>query len=627
MSDLDFAADFFKKEKRRNFTIGEPMKRSWAADLVILEDVKSLCEKYSLKVFACYGTLLGAIRDNGFIAWDDDVDLGLVGRDYEVFLEVFEKEYGDKYNILNPYTRHWHHMNFTHISNGKELNFKREHLKKWYGCPFMAGPDIYPYYYIPRNPNDEKFILNMLKKIDDTLLLFKQSNEMAAQKGELKGDDTIIQALTYNLYELQNATGYEFGNERPLDNQLEILYDQICRITEESEADYVCRYDEYTANRTKKFPKDYFTTTIPVSFENTTMPVPIGYDDVLVKRFGGEYIIPRREAAAHDYPFFKKQLGVDFSFNNISLESVCKNSKMNLSELENKDGRKMIMYHTSIRSMIVYSEYVIDKIKSVLDDAKNSKDIRLVWLPDAFPKTEDIALDLVVPDLIEQYENLINEYSGNGGCVIGRENWNVDIIDMFDEYLGDDDDICNKFAVNNKKVTIQDYLEKGIQLDNLEYDILPNEDIDISENIVITDEKSVIPEKWKSKIINADGTRKKTVLYSLSVSKLYQNEKNAVEKIVNCLRSFKENQDEVILLWKSVVFSPDAYKAFDSDVIKNIEKIIDDFKHDGWGIYVDEIYIQQAIDISDAYFGDPDAVTLKMKYLNKPVMLQNYDIV
>ena len=174
MSDLDFAADFFKKEKRRNFTIGEPMKRSWAADLVILEDVKSLCEKYSLKVFACYGTLLGAIRDNGFIAWDDDVDLGLVGRDYEVFLEVFEKEYGDKYNILNPYTRHWHHMNFTHISNGKELNFKREHLKKWYGCPFMAGPDIYPYYYIPRNPNDEKFIFRG-EKIFLASLTFKLS--------------------------------------------------------------------------------------------------------------------------------------------------------------------------------------------------------------------------------------------------------------------------------------------------------------------------------------------------------------------------------------------------------------------------------------------------------------------
>ena len=76
MRDLVFSNSFFDKEKRRSFIVGEPMKRSWAADLKILEDVKGVCEKYSLNIFACYGTLLGAIRDHGFIAWDDDIDLG-----------------------------------------------------------------------------------------------------------------------------------------------------------------------------------------------------------------------------------------------------------------------------------------------------------------------------------------------------------------------------------------------------------------------------------------------------------------------------------------------------------------------------------------------------------------------
>ena len=115
----------------------------------------------SLNMFACYGTLLGTVREHGSIAWDD-VDVGLVGMDYVRFLDILSKEYGDKYIILNPYTKTWHSMNFTHITNTLSVSFEREHLKKWHGCPFMTGLDVYPYYYIPRNPDDEEYIMDVL---------------------------------------------------------------------------------------------------------------------------------------------------------------------------------------------------------------------------------------------------------------------------------------------------------------------------------------------------------------------------------------------------------------------------------------------------------------------------------
>ena len=57
-------------------------------DLEIVKEVVSLCEKYGLKYYMLGGTMLGAIRHNGFIPWDDDIDLGLFRDDYEKFLEV-----------------------------------------------------------------------------------------------------------------------------------------------------------------------------------------------------------------------------------------------------------------------------------------------------------------------------------------------------------------------------------------------------------------------------------------------------------------------------------------------------------------------------------------------------------
>ena len=63
-------------------------------------DVKKVCDKYNLTLFVIGGTALGAIRHNGFIPWDDDLDLSLTRKDYEIFKSVFIKELSPDY-ILN----------------------------------------------------------------------------------------------------------------------------------------------------------------------------------------------------------------------------------------------------------------------------------------------------------------------------------------------------------------------------------------------------------------------------------------------------------------------------------------------------------------------------------------------
>ena len=63
----------------------------------IAKDILRFCRKNKLNVYLSGGTALGAVRHNGFIPWDDDMDLNKPRKDYNWFVTHFLDEYGDKY--------------------------------------------------------------------------------------------------------------------------------------------------------------------------------------------------------------------------------------------------------------------------------------------------------------------------------------------------------------------------------------------------------------------------------------------------------------------------------------------------------------------------------------------------
>lgn len=66
-------------------------------ELSILKRFKQICDKHHLRYYLYGGTLLGAVRHEGFIPWDDDVDVCMPYSDYEIFLNVAKKELGEDY--------------------------------------------------------------------------------------------------------------------------------------------------------------------------------------------------------------------------------------------------------------------------------------------------------------------------------------------------------------------------------------------------------------------------------------------------------------------------------------------------------------------------------------------------
>lgn len=78
------------------------LRRLQLTELEILDEIVRICDKFNLKYYLAGGTLLGAVRHQGFIPWDDDIDISMPRSDYEKFIKIAPKELSNKY-FLDSY--------------------------------------------------------------------------------------------------------------------------------------------------------------------------------------------------------------------------------------------------------------------------------------------------------------------------------------------------------------------------------------------------------------------------------------------------------------------------------------------------------------------------------------------
>ena len=77
----------------------EELKKIHKIQLAMLVELDRICRKYDIKYIISGGTLLGAVRANSFIPWDDDIDVRMERNEYERFCMVCENEL-DKENFF-----------------------------------------------------------------------------------------------------------------------------------------------------------------------------------------------------------------------------------------------------------------------------------------------------------------------------------------------------------------------------------------------------------------------------------------------------------------------------------------------------------------------------------------------
>ena len=290
---LELDDNYFKEEERCGFKISSMMKRVWAVEMDVLTEIDRICKEYGLTYYAAFGTMLGAVRHNGFVPWDDDIDIYMLRPDYQALMKVLSDELPQGYYNSSSYSDSTHMQPLTSVMNTKYIITDVSERKKVYGCPYICGVDIFPLDYIQSDAEEFSVFRNLYTIIYSTAREYYQYSK---------------EELEEYLKRIEEMCNTKIDREGNIPNQLWLLLDKVAGIFGEDECEYLTYLPTnicYDAEL--KYKKEWFKSAKRFPFEYISVPLPNGYDELLKVTYSDYMKYDKQRGRAHDYPFYKKQ--------------------------------------------------------------------------------------------------------------------------------------------------------------------------------------------------------------------------------------------------------------------------------------------------------------------------------
>ncbi|MBR1779752.1 MAG: LicD family protein [Clostridia bacterium] len=251
------------------------MRNLQLKSLELLLYFKKICEENSLRFYLCGGCCIGAVRHQGFIPWDDDVDVFMKREDYEKLEKIWaEKADTSRYSYCRP-SKDKNYRNLFATINDNNTTFIKTHqadLDINHGLALDILPlDGYP------NEKYRRFL-----QIFWALIYSLFCAEMVpVNHGKLI---KFIGKILLGIFRSHNIR-YKIWSFA--EKQMKKYKISDCEnITE------LCSGPFYMM---KKYPKNAFEKATNKNFEGYEMPIPTRYDEYLKAAFGDYMRLPPEE--------------------------------------------------------------------------------------------------------------------------------------------------------------------------------------------------------------------------------------------------------------------------------------------------------------------------------------------
>ena len=278
--------------KKLFYKVSPKREKVWKIELDILMELDRICRKHDLRYFLDSGTLLGAVRHKGFIPWDDDIDLTMPRKDYDRLIEIASQELKSPYYLQHITTDPKYPGIHVKIRNTDTTAI----IKSWLFTDVNQGIfiDIFPLEGLPNDP----------EKADE---LYKKSSVLGrAVKSYYNFDKILSLNPKIILMLLKRRKLAKTLIKDPHDyvkkySEFENLFKEI----DFDSCKKVGPLSFYFSCESKVlFSKSCFDSTLYVSFEDKTLPIPCGYDEILKTYFGNDYMTPRMLPSLHGQTYY-----------------------------------------------------------------------------------------------------------------------------------------------------------------------------------------------------------------------------------------------------------------------------------------------------------------------------------
>ena len=247
-----------------------------AIQLNIMSIISNFCYENNIEYFLSYGTLIGAIRHNGYIPWDDDIDICMSRYDYERFIFLFNKN-NSRYKVIEHRINNQYKLPFAKVLDTNTIMHEDMYIKDNFGV------------YIDIFPIDG---IKSTKQINQSIFFNKLLNTKRAAINNPKR--SIFKRVILSI-----------GKIIIYPISIHYLLDKITKIaTIKSYED-----SKYVANIVSPYgkceimPKEYFKEFYTHKFEDRFFKIPKEYDKYLKCIYGDYMQLPPIEQQVTHHSF------------------------------------------------------------------------------------------------------------------------------------------------------------------------------------------------------------------------------------------------------------------------------------------------------------------------------------
>ena len=249
------------------------LKKLQKIELEMLKYFDEICHKHNLEYFLAYGTLIGAVRHQGFIPWDDDIDIYMKGQDYIKLVDILKDNKNKKYFFQSLETEKNYYLlwNKIRINNTVLIEKGWENIKVHKGISL----DIFPLFDYPEDNSTYKKIARKYKI--SRLLIENNISPNGFYKSYGKFGKILSKILKLVPHSIRNKIV-----------QKNVNYFANYSLNSSS-------YFSTDRGLIRKMNKNDFDKSILLKFEDKRFSCPSGYDHLLKGIYGNYMELPKEE--------------------------------------------------------------------------------------------------------------------------------------------------------------------------------------------------------------------------------------------------------------------------------------------------------------------------------------------